>query len=368
VTELQRGTLKVTKKGQGTMVQVLIDGKPFNLAQGQLSSNVTPTDGLEVEFVRVGGQPRQVRAVGQEFVPARTSAKSSQAVPGQQSRPTQTQSSGRHANLGQKPDFHNPYNFVPAPPRKTEHPELGDHLPVQHASFDPERFSGRIRIRMTAKTPIFVPDTDPDKSCPDSTGHKSFELRTDANGLPSIPSSSIRGMLRSAYEAITNSRFGRFSGSHQNRLAFRMDARESRRLVPAHVEKERIRLLTGTSEVSNDARPNDPMYAAWLPRYRNGQIDNNTIKYASGDLPQHGEQVVCWIEMMQHSNPMFQYWRVREVVRGSDLSQLREQPDPSAARGKSTPYSPLQMKRVQGWICVTNANINRKHDERIFFR
>ena len=61
MTEVQRGTLKVTKKGQKTMVQVLIDGKLFNLAQGQLSSSLTPTDGLEVEFLRVGGQPHRTR-------------------------------------------------------------------------------------------------------------------------------------------------------------------------------------------------------------------------------------------------------------------------------------------------------------------
>ncbi len=27
-----------------------------------------------------------------------------------------------------------------------------------------------------------------------------------------------------------------------------------------------------------------------------------------------------------------------------------------------------ELRQVRGWVCVTNANINRKHDERVFFR
>ena len=221
------------------MVQVLIEGKPFNLEQGQLSSNLTPTDGLEVAFLRVGGQPQQVRPVGQDFVPPRTaqpsravhkhSAKESAqhhsepAVP--RSPQMQTQASGQHAIQDERPrDFHNPYNFIPAPPRKsdrTDHPDLGDGPPVPHDAFDPERYSGRIRVRMIVKTPILVPDTDPANVQEDNNGHKTFRLRVDESGLPSIPASSVRGMLRSAYEAITNSRFGRFSSGHKTKIQYR---------------------------------------------------------------------------------------------------------------------------------------------------
>jgi len=361
MTELRRGTLKVTKKGQKTMVQVLIDGKPFNLAQGQLSSNLTPTDGLEVEFVRVSGQPQQVRAVGQNFIPPRT-AQPSQAVHKQPAKKSsqpkqdvphsqkQTQASGQHASQNQHPrDFHNPYNFIPAPPRNTDHADLGDGPLVAHDAFDPERYSGRIHVRMIVKTPILVPDTDPANVQEDNNGHKTFRLRVDESGLPSIPASSVRGMLRSAYEAITNSRFGRFSRSHQNRLAFRMDARDSLRLIPARIENGQIRLLTGTSQVGNEGRPNGPMYAAWLPRYNRGQLD--PLRFPDDSLPQHRDAVTCRVVEVSHHSGRFSFWGVRNIFR----------------RGQATGTPDAECVHVDGYVCITGANIDRKHDERVFF-
>lgn len=375
MTKLQRGTLKVTKKGQGKMVQVLIDGKPFNLAEGQLSSDVTPVDGMEVEFIRVGGQPRQVRAVGRDFVEATEKASQSAATGGQRSskhgagRSSQPQPQSQASpQQGRCPaDFHNPYNFIPAPPRDTGHPHLGDGPPVDHDEIDRQRYTGRVRVRMIVNTPVLVPDTDVRNVKEDANGHKTFGLRVDESGLPAIPASSVRGMLRSAFEAITNSRFGRFSKSHRDRLAFRADASDSLRLIPARIADGRVNLLTGTSQIGHDGRPEGPMYAAWLPRYRNGRVDAQAVRSAGGELPQHGDEVVCWLERMRHFKPNFTYWRVRTVAIGSDLSQLGNQPNPSIAQGKSEPCVPSEMKRARGWVCVTNANINRKHDERLFF-
>ncbi|MFW6114160.1 MAG: hypothetical protein ACOC7K_00295, partial [bacterium] len=212
MSELQRGILKVTKKGQRTMVQVLIDGKPFNLAQGELSCKLTPSDGLEVEFLRVGGQPKQVRPLGEPFVApqaaqASQKGRSKRGSKHGEGRPQNSAPSGRSrqgqpeiADQETSPreqrvrDFHNPYNFVPAPPRKTNLTDLGDAPPIPQDSFDPRRYTGSIRVRMVAKTPVLVPDTDPANVREDANGHKTFALRVDANGLPAIPSSSVRGM------------------------------------------------------------------------------------------------------------------------------------------------------------------------------
>ena len=219
---------------------------------------------------------------------------------------------------------------------------------------------------MIAKTPLLVPDGECVQE--DANGHKTYQLLVGSDGKPLIPASSVRGMLRSAYEAVTNSRFGRFSREqHGDRLAFRMAAGESLLLIPARVEKGKIRLLTGTSYVGN-GRPNGPMYAAWLPRYdRNGQVANWAIRYRDRQLPQHGDEVVCWIEEMQHLSPNFVFWRVREIARGCHTSLLANQPNPSNPRGNPNPAEQPQMKKVCGWVCVTNANIKGKHDERVFF-
>jgi CRISPR-associated protein (TIGR03986 family) len=276
-------------------------------------------------------------------------------------------------------DFHNPYNFVPAPPRNTSDPDLGDQPPVDQDVFLTDRYSGSIGVRMTARTPLLVPDTE--RAQEHTNGHKTFPPRVDAEGKPLIPASSVRGMLRSAYEAITNSRFGRFAREqHGDRLAFRMDAREGLRLIPARVENGQIHLLTGTSSIGAN-RPNGPMYAAWLPRYdRNGHVANGAVRYGDSNLPVHSDQVQCWLELFQHHRwdrnrnqhaADFQYWKVRQVARaGQPLGNApaaSRRPDQQDGTSWHEPMG-QPLRQVQGWVCVTNANINRKHDERVFFQ
>lgn len=382
---LESGTLLVRdKKGGGQLILVQIGDKPaMNVARGEASQSLLDQlakfNGQEVEFERIGGQPKQVREVGGIFIAPTTPAKAGASGPTRnggerkghqgprqpsrgQSRPTQQERAMPRATGA----FHNPYNFVPAPPRNTSHPELGDHAPVAQDAFAPGRYTGVIRVRMVAQTPLLLPDTERVQESPN--GHKTVPLRVGSDGKPLVPASSVRGMLRSAYEAVTNSRFGRFShAQHQDRLAFRMDARDGLKLIPARIENGQIRLLTGTAAVLRDGKPDGPMYAAWLPRYRNGQVANNAVRYADGALPAHGDEVACWVERMQHSNPSFSFWRIRETVRGGNLNGLGREPPTSQAGGKTSPAHPAEMRRIHGWVCVTNANINRKHDERVFF-
>lgn len=370
---VDRGKLVLSKKGKPL---IEIDGKQFNPAQGEVSrsllDNLKGWDGKEVEFERVGGQPKKIREVGGTFVPSQREVSESGRDRHRSGRgggflPDRPRERREREMLRQQLDFHNPYNFVPAPPRSISDPDLGDQPPVDQDTLLVDRYSGSIRVKMIAKTPLLVPDTE--RAQESTNGHKTFPLRVGADGRPLIPASSVRGMLRTAYEAVTNSRFGRLShDQHGDRLAFRMDAREGLRLIPARVENGQFRLLTGTSGVGSDGKPTGPMYAAWLPRYgRNGQVANWAVRYAGGSLPAHGDEVVCWAERMQHSTPNFSFWRVREIVRGSDLNGLGRQPDASQARGNTAPAQSAEMRRIHGWVCVTNANINRKHDERVFF-
>lgn len=245
--------------------------------------------------------------------------------------------------------------------------------------FDPTLHTGRIGVRMVAETPLLVPDTENVEESPN--GHKTFPLRLGVDGKPSIPPSSIRGMLRSAYEAVTNSRFGKFSDELRSRLAFRMDAREGLRLIPARVENGQIQLMTGTSGVDQGGRlgQGDPQYAAWLGRYRNGQLDNRATRYPNGDLPAHGDLVECWLECFQHHRwdrrqnghvQDFRYWKVRSIIRhGETLGANPGPSNPPRRQDRRSWHEPVdpQLIRVVGWVCITNANINRKHDERVFF-
>jgi CRISPR-associated protein (TIGR03986 family) len=360
---LERGKLIVRDKAGGRRtIQVQLGDKPaMNVAQGEVSQSLLTKlnefNGKDVEFERIDGQPKQVREPGGAFVTVGVAPRvNREGVPRPQG------------------DFRNPYNFIPAPPRDTAHPDLGDHEPVGQDTFEADRYTGTLRVSMVAKTPLLLPDTE--RVQESSNGHKTYPLRVGTDGKPLIPASSVRGMLRSAYEAVTNSRFGRFSKTqHEDRLAFRMDARDGLKLVPARVDGGQIQLLTGTSSVGTDGKPAGPMFAAWLPRYVNGQVGFRALRYANNQLPQHGDHVACWIEQIQHHRPGpgghgyvpdFQYWAVRAIA--PDVATLGVAPAATQLQQNSK-HQPVRgtLKQVDGWVCVTNANINRKHDERVFF-
>lgn len=315
------------KNGELDISQPLLDIK---------NANVEQLEGIEVEFEEVQGQPTKIRQKGQQFIPPSIQTNQPQNV----NQPNVGQQ-GQQPNNQQnrQGDFHNPYNFIPAPPRKTEAPELGDADPTKcgmgHGSYSPDRWSGRISVQLETITPLLIPDAA------NATGddHKSFPLRIGTDGLPYLPSTSIKGMLRSAYEAITNSRLSIFQ-KHDDRLAWRMPAKIGP--VPARVERQGESLVLRIMEDKKLLG-----HAAKLPRYKKksknkdkGELSEQAaLKYqGTNQLPKHGEPV--WVEVNAKST-------VTEIrKRSSDQS-----PGPEWKKG---------------WTCVTGANINGKANERVF--
>ena len=106
-------------------------------------------------------------------------------------------------------EFLNPYTFVRATTRSTEG-ELGDREPPGHDRLIADRYTGKLTVRMEVVTPLLV--LDDALATTDNQGHTTYGIRKDSQGKPLIPPSAVKGMLRSAYEAITNSRFGVFQG------------------------------------------------------------------------------------------------------------------------------------------------------------
>jgi CRISPR-associated protein (TIGR03986 family) len=111
---------------------------------------------------------------------------------------------------GEKPDVdRNPYNFVPLGPagpwlENTPHPN--------HAKEQEEQVTGWLDYTITLKTPLFVPEGFPIRS-----GSQTAQLRRFCRILPNssyskphyaIPGSSLKGVIRSEVEAVTNSLFG----------------------------------------------------------------------------------------------------------------------------------------------------------------
>jgi CRISPR-associated protein (TIGR03986 family) len=289
--------------------------------------------------------------------------------------------------------FHNPYNFVPTPDRPTSGPlaDAGADADPEaagiagHGRYLPGRWSGRVTVEMTAVTPLLLPDAA--RAEEDRNKHKTFPVRLGPDGRPYIPPTGVKGMLRAAYEAVTNSRFGVFTG-HDKRLGFRRSMDKPFSLVPARVINGQIHLLPGDGTAFNQvltkgSPKNAVVYGAWLHRYRTGEggLSNGAIRYAGTDrLPEHGDRVRCRLRKYQHWRwdgnrkihlETFQYWRVMSIVPANSAAAP---PPPDRL------FAPTQQDRqnwhqllndeladVPGWVVITNQNFSRKHDERVFF-
>ena len=105
--------------------------------------------------------------------------------------------------------FYNPYTFVPSPPRQDAIKVggfAGDFDPLKHGlsheSLKPDLWTGHLPIKLTTVTPLILPKTEGEERS--STEHQTYDV------LNRLAESSLRGMLRSAYEVVTNSRYGCF--------------------------------------------------------------------------------------------------------------------------------------------------------------
>ena len=124
----------------------------------------------------------------------------------------QAQSKG---NAKTKQKFYKPSKPVPTLNRSAvpaDNP-LGDHAPVGHHRYRPERWTGSLRLSLEARTPLLLLDGF---SCRvDGNGHKTLDTRAH------LLRTQLKGALRSAYEMITNSRLGCVKSSHSEPLQYR---------------------------------------------------------------------------------------------------------------------------------------------------
>jgi len=101
-------------------------------------------------------------------------------------------------------EFLNPYYFIGCPTRDLGDENFGDNQPLGHERLHPNRVSGTMDVRIEARTPLLVPDSEYEVD----DNHVTKKVRVDDKGHPLIPPSSVKGALRSAFEIITNSRMG----------------------------------------------------------------------------------------------------------------------------------------------------------------
>ncbi|WP_322752134.1 TIGR03986 family CRISPR-associated RAMP protein [Frankia sp. Cas3] len=389
--------------------------------------------GRSVEFDWAGGRAKRIRDKGTAPTAQTPPPGAATTTPPEAARSTQTPArtasrqpprhmaparSARQATTAERqsappyraPDplnaFINPYGFVPAPQRDVSNQTpLGDvgHDPTDrerlpgHDRLRANRWSGTIGVTITVATPLLILDTA--GVAPDNDGHATYDVlkrsvtvidgqdgKKRAENRPHLPPTAVKGMLRSAYEAVTNSRFGVFTG-HDSRLGYRMAARDGLTSIPARVVGDgvdaKIELLPGTTPAGHQGRHGSPMHAAWLPAYwtpegskhvRSDQSDFNIVM-PDGARPEHGAEVRARIQLVQHHRwdrrsathtPDFQLWWVRSLAEPGQKPP--QAPLRTSRQNGASWYEPIGPEKVvDGWVCVTNRNIDRKHDERVFF-
>jgi CRISPR-associated protein (TIGR03986 family) len=277
---------------------------------------------LEVELEEENNQVRKLREKGKSWI-----TNAGKKTETEDSKPVQG-----------KKNFHNPYNFIPALDRKTDDEKLGDcPKPVGHGCYHLDRWTGRIAVKLTTVTPLLIPDAS-EMSHDEESQHSTYPLRLGVDGKPYLPPTSLKGMLRSAYEAVTNSRLSVFF-KHDRRLAYRMSAKRGTISKPARVEKRGDRLYLRILEDSSCVGG-----AAKLPRYDK-----------KGRAPDKGER--------------------RKALKYRSTNQLPQHGDPvcvQLSKGKVTQIEPWDSTNLpggnwkRGWACVTGANIGGKEYERVF--
>ncbi len=338
---MAEGKLEVTKAKKLVVKYLSKRGTDMSgqVPDGQLAADlarlasdrrtIDQLNGIEVEFELGGTILRSVRRKGTTWQPPQSVAPTQQRGPGgrpQQRQPPPPRDAG-------PPAFHNPYNFVPAVPRKTDHPELGDSEPPGRHRFHPDRISGVIAVKLTLETPLLLPDAS--RASESAKDHNSFPVQICSLGKPYLPPTAVKGLLRSAFEIVTNSRLAVFEG-WDRRLGFRRQAKmevEPARVVQAEEGLVEIHVL-------NKRWLRSP---AKLPRYlqrsndrRKGE-DRAAVRYPDNQLPTHLDHV--WVRVEPNG-------RVSAIRRHSD--------------------TPAGNDWHEGWVLLTEPNIGNKKSERVF--
>jgi CRISPR-associated protein (TIGR03986 family) len=236
----------------------------------------------------------------------------------------------------QADEFLNPYTFVPAYPRRMLPEQLGDHRPVGHDRLHEDRWTGSIAVTLTVRTPLLLLDTARAGRAKDADEEHFVYPVLTRDGRPHLPATAVKGMLRSAYEAITNSRFGVF-GEHEHPLGWRRVADDARDMKPARV-----------TAVESDP---DRVQVQILEAARLPACVADAVRYPGGEPPRHGDMVKARIDRGAKGQ-----WTVRSIV-----------PLGEGTPSETPDRNDSGQKVVAGIICVTGRNAVGKKYERLFY-
>lgn len=265
--------------------------------------------------------------------------------------------------------FINPYNFVSYLSERPQNIVLGNCPTPPHDRYF--GWTGRITCNVKAVTPLFISDThaiSEDNTNENRQGinkHKIYRF-FEYEGKPALPASSLRGMIRSVFEAVTNSCFVAFQTDSPYPLEYRT-SRAPKEMIPARVLEINDK---GEAQLERlDCSINPPVQdkiSNGRPFIKAGIIDNvyypNVLKLdrVNRDLQNNysdGMRVAALVKKEPKDKGHYQYFEVIKIAPVADYSSL-------VLEQKKSSENCL----VFGWLHLTGPNIENKHSERLFFR
>jgi CRISPR-associated protein (TIGR03986 family) len=245
---------------------------------------------------------------------------------------------------------HNPYNFVRPLPAPVKENEMTKQPYVSLAA--PSGFTGEIQVKATINSPVaFLGKEKPSGLMKD---HRLYEFYKEG-GKYTVPGSSLRGAVRSLFEAATNSCFSVLTENKEKNdfpLFYRESPDPKNPLVPARVTVNEkgtysLEILNGKVDSPNSSRL---QYAAWIFTY-----GSNSNKPASNPYEKrfqkkfskykHKEKMYAKLEKITHKRG-FSFYSVEDIQ----------------------PERPESGNYVEGYYFASGNNSRNKHDERFFFR
>ena len=247
--------------------------------------------------------------------------------------PRPTQDSGNEYR------FLNPYNLPrylppPSPPGDDADAQLLARCePPPHHRY--VGLTGRIVCQLEVITPLFIADshdvrvTTVTQADGQQKQHKSYRF-FQYDDKDAIPASSLRGMVRSMFEAVTNSPFSVFNGDE--RLEYRLDPAEARRFKPGIV-----RSLPADGQPGTIARCEEAKIAAY---YKN---DDSTPNLLDGSWS-CGEEAYAIVGTTKNNVPKVDLLERDRWELADDGRPVRH-----------------------GWVKVTGQTIDTKRNESFFY-
>jgi CRISPR-associated protein (TIGR03986 family) len=207
---MEKAKLEISKTKKGDYVASLVfpNGKKQPVPNLKLKDD--SLNGKEVEVEREKGQIKKIYYEGKEIYPE-TESKKAQATK-QSKNKIIDQSPSQSTNIYSKA----PYNFIPL----NEKVVPAEEIPEFDRYYTENRFTGYIDIEIKALTPLYIRDALTEKEYEEKL-EKEKRDETYINpdffspgGLPRIPGSSLRGMIRTLVEIMS---FGKFTFFEKNR-------------------------------------------------------------------------------------------------------------------------------------------------------